>query len=63
MPKQGNNSDHKIFFIYKKTNATFRKKKLTKYSLLDLNLNIISFYFFIDFVKNWFPIFHVFISK
>ena len=62
MPKQGNNSDHKIFLLIKKFRLLF-EKKLTKYLLLDLNLNIISFYFFIDFVKNWFPIFHVFISK
>ncbi len=62
MPKQGNNSDHKIFLFIKKTQANLQKK-MTKYLLLYLNLNIISFYFFIDFVKNWFPIFHVFISK
>ena len=62
MPKQGNNSDHKIFLVIKKIQATFQKK-MTKYLLLDLNLNIISFYFFIDFVKNWFPIFYISISK
>ena len=62
MQEQGNNSDHKMLLFIKKTQATFQKK-LTKYLLLVLNLNIISFYFFIDFVKNWFPIFYISISK
>ena len=62
MQEQGNNSDQKMLLFIKKTQAFFQKE-LTKYLLLDLNLNIVSFYFFIDFVKNWFPIFHVFISK
>jgi len=26
MPKQGNNSDHKVFIFIKKTQATFQKK-------------------------------------
>ena len=62
MQEQGNNSDQKMLLFIKKTQATFQKK-LTKYLLLFLNLNIISFYFFIDFVKNWFPIFNISISK
>ena len=61
MQEQGNNSDQKML-LFLKTQATFQKK-LTKYLLLVLNLNIISFYFFIDFVKNWFPIFYISISK
>ena len=62
MQEQGNNSDQKMLLFIKKTQATFQKK-LTKYLLFFLNLNIISFYFFIDFVKNWFPIFYISISK
>ena len=62
MQEQGNNSDQKMLLFIKKTQATFQKK-LTKYLLPVLNLNIISFYFFIDFVKNWFPIFYICISK
>ena len=62
MQEQGNNCNQKMLLFIKKTQATIQKK-LTKYSLLVLNLNIISFYFFIDFVKNWFPIFYISISK